>query len=395
VSAVYAWLSRHPRLVDGLLALVLAALGAGSAFGAFHPVLVGVCVLAMTIPVVFRRRNPVAAFSIAVAAGAVSVAVGHRPSGADLAIPVLLYTLAAYRPRRVSLAGLAVCLAGSIVGVGVWTNGLDLYRKIAVALVIFCGTALVAWVLGDSMRYRRAYYAALEERAARLEREADAQAQIATAAERARIARELHDVIAHHVSVMVVQADGAGYALDSNPERTRRALAAISSTGRQTLTEMRRLLGLLRSGDARTELTPQPGLGQLRELVEQARAAGMSVSLTQQGVPHPLPEGAELAAYRVVQESLTNTRKHAGLAAAASITLRYDNDGLVVQVSDNGRGATAEGDGTGHGLAGMRERVEMYGGTVTAGPLPEGGYQVTAQIPAAPALARRQFGGAA
>jgi signal transduction histidine kinase len=349
----------------------------------------------MTVPVVFRRRNPVAAFSVVAASGAVQLAVAPGPSAADLAIPVLLYTLAAYRPRRVSLAGLAVCLAGSIVGVLLWSAGLVLYQQIIVALVIFCGTALIAWVLGDSTRYRRAYYAALEERAARLEQEADAQAQIATAAERARIARELHDVIAHHVSVMVVQADGAGYALDGNPERTRRALAAISATGRQTLTEMRRLLGLLRSGDARTQLTPQPGLGQLRELVEQARAAGMSVSLTQQGAPHPLPEGAELAAYRVVQESLTNTRKHAGLAAAASITLRYDPDGLVVQVSDNGRGAPAAGDGTGHGLAGMRERVEMYGGTVTAGPLADGGYQVTAQIPAAPAPARRQFGGAA
>jgi signal transduction histidine kinase len=396
VSAVYAWLSRHPRLVDGLLALLMAALGVGSAFGRDRWVLVALLlVLAMTIPVVFRRRNPVAAFSVAVAAGAVQLAVLPGPSGADLAIPVLLYTLAAYRPRRISLAGLAVCLVGSIVGVLVWTNGLDLYRKIAVALVLFCGTALIAWVFGDSMRYRRAYYASLEERAARLEREADAQAQIATAAERARIARELHDVIAHHVSVMVVQADGAGYALDGNPERARRALAAISATGRQTLTEMRRLLGLLRSGDARTELTPQPGLGQLRELVEQARAAGMSVSLIQEGAPHPLPEGAELAAYRVVQESLTNTRKHAGLAAAASVTLRYEHDGLVVQVSDNGRADPAAGDGTGHGLAGMRERVEMYGGTVTAGPLPEGGYCVTARIPAAPALARRQLGGAA
>jgi signal transduction histidine kinase len=223
VSAVYAWLSRHPRLVDGLLALLLAALGAGTAF-AGRPAQVALpLLLTMIIPVVFRRRNPVAAFSVAVVSGAVQLAVFPRPSAADLAIPVLLYTLAAYRPRRVSLAGLAICLAGSIVGVLVWTAGLALDRQIIVALVIFCGTALVAWVLGDSMRYRRAYYAALEERAARLEREADAQAQIATAAERARIARELHDVIAHHVSVMVVQADGAGYALDGNPERARRA----------------------------------------------------------------------------------------------------------------------------------------------------------------------------
>jgi signal transduction histidine kinase len=396
VSAVYAWLSRHPRLVDGLLALLLAGLGAGLASNRGRPVPVTLPVLlAMTIPIVLRRQYPVAAFSIAAAAGAVQLGLAPGPSGADLAIPVLLYTLAAYRPRRVSLAGLAVCLAGTIAGVLAWPNGLDLYRKILAALVIFCATSLIAWVLGDSMRYRRAYYAALEERAARLEREADAQAQIATAAERARIARDLHDVIAHHVSVMVVQADGAGYALDSNPDRARQALTAISATGRQALTEMRRLLGLLRSGDARTELTPQPGLGQLRELVEQARAAGMSVSLTQEGAPRPLPEGAELTAYRVVQESLTNTRKHAGLAAAASVTLCYDDDRLVVQVSDDGRGGAAAGDGTGHGLAGMRERVQMYGGTVTAGPLPQGGYRVTAQIPAAPAMPRREFGGAA
>jgi signal transduction histidine kinase len=393
VSAVYAWLSRHPRLVDGLLAFLLAVLGAGTAVRNDPPALP--FVLVMSIAVAFRRQNPVAAFGIAVAAGAGQVAFASGPNVADLAIPVLVYTLAAYQPRWQSLAGLAACLGGSLAGALAWAPSTALYQRVAAALVIFCGTALVAWVLGDSTRYRHAYYAALEERAARLEREADAQAQIAAAAERGRIARELHDVIAHHVSVMVVQADGAGYALDSNPERARQALAAISATGRQALTEMRRLLGLLRSGDARTGLAPQPGLGQLQELVEQARAAGMSVSLTQEGAPRPLPESAELAAYRVVQESLTNTRKHAGLAAAASVTLRYDDDGLVVQVSDDGRGGAAAGDGTGQGLAGMRERVEMYGGTVTAGPLPHGGYQVTARIPAAPSMARRQFGGVA
>jgi len=396
VSAFYAWLGRHPRLVDGLLALLLALLGVGSLTRGGDAALTQLpFMVAMIIAVVFRRRNPAAAFAVAVAAGAGQVAVSHAPTGTDLAIPVLLYTLAAYRPRRVSLAGLAVSLAGSFIGVFVWTNRLDVYGKLLAALVVFCATALVAWVLGDSMRYRRGYYAALEERAARLEREADAQAQIATAAERARIARELHDVIAHHVSVMVVQADGAGYALETSPERARQALAAISATGRQALTEMRRLLGLLRSGDTQVQLAPQPGLGQLRELVAQARAAGMSVSLTQEGTLRPLPEGAELAAYRVVQESLTNTRKHAGLAAAAAVTLRYADDGLVVQVSDDGRGAGVAADGTGHGLAGMRERVEMYGGTMTAGPLPQGGYEVTARIPAVPALARPQLGGAA
>jgi signal transduction histidine kinase len=396
VSAVYAWLSRHPRLVDGALALLLAVLGTGPLFRHSHPLLMMIPIaLVMLAAVVFRRQNPVAAFCAAVAAGAAEVVFGPGPSGTDLAIPVLLYTLAAYRPRKVSLTGLAVCLAGSFLGVLVWAHGLDLYRKIFAAMVIFCGTALIAWVLGDSMQYRRGYYAALEERAARLERERDAQAQVAAAAERARIARELHDVIAHNVSVMVVQADGAGYTLDSNPAQARQALQAISRTGRQALTEMRRLLGLLRSGDVRAEMAPQPGLGQLRELVEQARGAGMSVSLTLDGVPRPLPEGAELAAYRVVQESLTNTRKHAGLGAAASVMLRYTDDGLTVQVSDDGHAAAVSGRGTGHGLAGMRERVGMYDGTVTAGPLPQGGYRVIARIPTAPVPAGTRVGGAA
>ena len=188
-------------------------------------------------------------------------------------------------------------------------------------------------------------------------------------------------MIAHNVSVMVVQADGASYALHSDPERAGQALAAISHTGRKALTEMRRLLGVLRSGDERADLAPVPGLDQLRELVDQARQAGMSVSLSLDGPPRPLPEGAELAAYRVVQESLTNTRKHGGLAAAAAVSLRYEPDGLVLQVTDDGLGAAAAADGPGHGLTGMRERIEMYGGTIHAGPLPSGGYQVTARLP--------------
>src|SRR6202044_1091843 len=281
-----------------------------------------------------------------------------------LAPLVLLYTLAAYRPRRVSIPGLLVSLAGAwavvVVRVGSSVGGVNL---VLLALVISSGTALVAWVLGDSMRYRRAYLKALEDRAARLERERGTQAQIAAAAERARIARELHDVIAHNVSVMVVQADGAGYALRTEPERAGQALAAIAQTGRQALTEMRRLLGVLRSGDEQAGLAPLPGLEQIRELIGQARDAGMSVSLTLFGAPRPLSEGAELAAYRVVQESLTNTRKHGGLGAAAAVSLRYEPDALLLQVTDDGLGAAAAAaDEPGHGLTGMRERIEMYGG---------------------------------
>jgi len=382
MSALYAWLSRHPRLVDGVPAFFLAVVGGASARPGKLAILLPI-VAVMSIAVMFRRRYPVEAFAAAVAAGAVQVVTDSRPIlVSDLAIPVLLYTLAAYRPRRLSLPGLAVCLVGSVVATAVWVNNpLGTVQTIGLALVIFSGTALVAWVLGDSMAYRRAYLTSLEDRAARLERERDAQAQVAAAAERARIARELHDVIAHNVSVMVVQADGAGYALGSDPQRAAAALGAISRTGRQALAEMRRLLGVLRSGDEQVGLAPVPGLNQLRELLGQARDAGMSVSLTVEGTPRPLSEGAELAAYRVVQESLTNTRKHGGLAASAAVTLRFQPDGLLLEVTDDGLGAAAASDGTGHGLKGMRERVEMYGGKVDAGPLPGGGYRVTALLP--------------
>jgi len=416
---VYGWLSRHPRLVDGVPAALLFLLGIASGVGSVTareqvtqrgqvvssaPVavfgarpallLLLLILLGLSVPVVFRRTYPVQAFTVAAVAAALQVVFIARPLGTDLALLILLYTLAAYRPRRVSLLGLCVCLVGAFVAVARWTPAqTGLVQQVLLAGVIISGTALVAWVLGDSMRYRRAYLTALEDRAARLERERDAQAQIAAAAERARIARELHDVIAHNVSVMVVQADGASYALRTDPERAGQALAAISHTGRKAMAEMRRLLGILRSGDERADLAPVPGLDQLRELVDQARQAGMSVSLSLDGRPRPLPEGAELAAYRVVQESLTNTRKHGGLAAAATVSLHYEPDGLVLQVTDDGLGAAAA-DGPGHGLTGMRERIEMYGGTVDAGPLPGGGYQVTARLPSV-AADRHALGGAA
>jgi signal transduction histidine kinase len=252
-----------------------------------------------------------------------------------------------------------------------------------VSTIMFAGPSLIAWVLGDSMRYRRAYYAGLEDRAARLEAERDAQAQIAAAAERARIARELHDVVAHNVSVMVVQADGASYTIDTDPDRAREALGAIAGTGRQALAEMRRLLGVLRQEKDGTDpgRAPLPGIGQLGELLEHTRAAGLAVGLTVEGVPRPLPDGAALAAYRIVQESLTNTRKHAGPMATAQVTLRYLEDALVLRITDDGPGPVSASDGGGHGLTGMRERVAIYGGWVQAGPKAGGGFQVTARLP--------------
>jgi signal transduction histidine kinase len=397
VSAVYAWLRRHPKLVDGGLAVALAFLGTASAAAmVFRPGSAAVgfgrlaaipLALLLAVPVVFRRSYPAGAFAAAIVIGALQVLLDVRPNATDLAVVILLYTLAAYTPRRISITGLAICLIGSAAAVARWMpDQLSVLDAVAVGSIMFAGPSLIAWVFGDSMRYRRAYYTSLEDRAARLEAERDAPAQIAAAAERARIARELHDVVAHNVSVMVVQADGASYALGSDPDRARQALAAISATGRQALTEMRRMLGVLRRDEDGTEpeRAPLPGIGQLGELLEQARETGLPVSFTVEGVPQPLPDGAALAAYRIVQESLTNTRKHGGPRATAQVTLRYLEDALLLRITDDGRGAAAASDGAGHGLTGMRERVAIYGGWVQAGPRPAGGYQVTARLPLTP-----------
>jgi signal transduction histidine kinase len=393
VTAVYAWLRRHRVLVDSVLAAFLGLVSLGSLLQRTPAAVV--VVLLMIIPVALRRRVPVAAFVTAVVAGAwqvLGLGMTTRGSGAhagplpsDVALLVLLYTVAAYRPRRYSIPALLTCIGGSLVAVLVWLpvpGQVGLGERLFLSGFLFGGISLACWVLGDSMRYRRGYYTALEDKAARLEAERHAEAKVAAAAERARIARELHDVVAHHVSVMVVQADGAGYVLGSDPDRAAKALAAVSATGRQALTELRRLLGVLRSADQRTELAPLPGLDDLRELLDQARAAGLEVTYKLTGSPHELQEGAELAAYRVVQESLTNTRKHAGLVATAAVTLQYEPDGLIVQVTDNGMAAPG-GEPAGHGLTGMRERIEMYGGTVAAGPLPGGGFRVRAWLPSA------------
>ena len=397
MSALYAWLRRHPLLVDSVLAGMLALL---SVTQVVHDpaVQIPIAVL-MLAPVAVRRKATDTAFAIAALAGLLQLVVDQPASGAlmqrtagprasDLAILVLLYSVAAYRPRRHSVTALIVCLIGTSVATLTWfpTPGPHQIAQLAFAAALLAGTALLAWVLGDSMHYRRGYYIALEDRAARLEAERDAQSKIAAAAERARIARELHDVVAHHVSVMVVQADGARYALRADPDRADHALAAIAGTGRQALTEMRRLLGVLRSAGEQSGLAPVPGLGEVRELLDQARAAGLEVSYTLSGTPRDLPEGVELAAYRVVQESLTNTRKHGGPAATAAVALRYGTGCLTVEVTDDGLGLT--GDSTpGHGLAGMRERIAMYGGTVQAGPLSGGGYRVVATLPCPPATA--------
>jgi signal transduction histidine kinase len=403
MERLYAWLRRHPWLVDGTLAVILLA-GAANAYLGDAAVLPASLALAGTVAV--RRRFPVSAYATALAIGVAQVVVGIgptftnsplQPTFADAAILVLLYTVAAERPRWVSLPGLAACVVLFVAVVARYNPGGNQPHHLEFFLVtalLYLLTPTSAWVLGDSMGYRRAYSAALEERANRAERERDAQAQIAAAAERARIARELHDVIAHNLSVMVAQADGGAYAFDAAPAQSREALAEIGRTGRQALSEMSSLLGVLRTGPETPPLAPPPAADEIAQLVTQAREAGMRVSHTGEGAVRPLPGGLSLAAYRIVQEALTNVRKHAGPEAAAEVTVHYGHDDLLVRVTDDGPGAA----GTlprysgpqpavtpGHGLTGMRERAATYGGTVQAGPRPGGGFEVTARLPLPPA----------
>ncbi|GFH39189.1 sensor histidine kinase [Streptomyces pacificus] len=349
-----------------------------------------VTVLLLCLAVALRRRVPERMLLLVAGVGLAQLALDVAPNPADFAMLVLIYTVAAHDGRRwASHLALTGGLCAATLAQIRWPEpGMTAGTKIFFTAVMTVPFAL-AWVLGDSLRTRRAYFAQLEERASRLEKEREAQSKVAVAAERARIARELHDVVAHNVSVMVVQADGAAYVLDASPDQARQALETISSTGRQALAEMRRLLGILRTGDAPEsgEYVPQPDVEQIKELVEQVRGAGLTIDFRVEGTPRPLPSGVELTAYRIVQEALTNTRKHGGPDAGASVRLVYFDDGLGLLVEDDGRGAAHElyedggTDGRGHGLIGMRERVGMVGGTLDAGPRPGGGFRISALLP--------------
>ncbi|MFE0702965.1 sensor histidine kinase [Streptomyces sp. NPDC058872] len=395
MQRLYDFLRRHPTGVDTFWAVVLLGFSllwvASTAPAVDRPVaFVGVAVL-FSLVVALRRRAPERMLLLAVGLGLVQLGFGLEPFLADFAMLVIIFTVAAHDgPRWASRLALIGGLCAATLAQLRWPteDPGSPAAKVFFTIIMTVPFAL-AWVLGDSLRTRRAYFAQLEERASRLEQEREAQAKVAVAAERARIARELHDVVAHNVSVMVVQADGAAYVMDSSPETAKQALETISTTGRQALAEMRRLLGILRTGEHQEagEYVPQPDVQQIEDLVEQVRGAGLTVDFAIEGSPRPLPSGVELTAYRIVQEALTNTRKHGGPDVGASVRLVYFDDGLGLLVEDDGRGAPQEmyedggADGRGHGLIGMRERVGMVGGTLDAGPRPGGGFRISALLP--------------
>jgi signal transduction histidine kinase len=364
---IWNWLRRHPFLVDVVLALAVGTVYVGRAVH-FHRAAGGVTLALLQVaPLLVRRRYPVAVLAVVAAACALDIAV--YSNGVPVAAAIAAYTVAEQRSRTESLVVAAI----AALGIALTALVVDGWSQALGDLVPFAA----AWVFGDNLGTRRAYTRALEERAERLEREQEREAARAVAEEQARIARELHDVIAHNLSVMVVQAAAANDVFDARPERAREALRTIEATGRTALAELRRLLGGVRGDGA--DFTPQPDLGQLDVLIDQVRAAGLQVVFRIQGEPRPLPAALELSAYRVVQEALTNTLKHAH-ASRVDIALNYSDGALDIEVCDDGTGNGSE-PGAGHGLIGMRERVGVFGGSLDTGPAPGGGFKITARFP--------------
>jgi signal transduction histidine kinase len=314
----------------------------------------------------WRRRAPLVVAGVTLLAWAVTLGSGY----ADVGGQVIIALYSAGRHSTEDRWGhLAVDAAVVLVIVDTLTDPAPWGEALFGAVILF-----VAWYVGRRLRLR-------QERAAQLAREQAAEARRIVVEERARIARELHDVVAHRVSLMTVQAGAAKAVAAEDPEAALRAMGAVEEAGRQALAELRHLLGVLRPEADPDGLGPQPGLADLPKLVEQVRGAGLDVSLATDGVSGELPARVDLFAYRIVQEALTNVLKHAGPGARTEVRLGTDSRGIVVEVRDDGQGATVMPGSGGHGLVGMRERARLLGGTLEARPRPGGGFQVVAHLP--------------
>jgi signal transduction histidine kinase len=354
-------------------------------------------VAALTFPLVFRRRAPMTVF-LAIAAVAFVQWLVTAPALADVSLLVALYTVALESEWVLVVAASVILEAGVVMATVRWTpTGNDVK-----SFVFLTGLAFTALLAGIVVRALRSQLDWLSERAERLELERDQQASLAAATERARIAREMHDVVSHNIQVMVTLADAAARAQASDPSRAAEAIQEVSSTGRQALTDMRRMLGVLRedpgggggNGAARPSLAPQPGLRELDALVERVRGTGLAVSLERSGRPFEVTGAAGLTVYRIVQEALTNALKHAEALETVEVCLAFDDPDVSVRVVDDGRTkVTAPGPGNGnghgrpvlptgggHGVAGMAERAAAFGGTLDAGPRAAGGWEVMATL---------------
>lgn len=393
-NPVYRWFATHTGIVDVVLTGVLLFFTAvpyainATFTGGDSSLVVLVVHIGLVLPLVWRRSHPIRATAIVLAICLIQVTFDIEMVLGQVSVLILIAALAAYAPRWASWTGLALGLAGVVLAVlrymipGVAVPS----RLIVIVVATLAGWSFVgiAWVVGDLTRSRRLEKEALSERADRAERERERDRQLAAAEERAHIARELHDIVAHSLSVVVTQADGARYAAPPSAGPVLPALEAIAETARASLADMRRLLGVLRDGDSAAPIAPAETLADLPRLIETVRSSGLQVRFTaavREGVP--LSAGAQLVLFRVIQESLTNVLKHGGPAATAEVTLTSGDTGLEVRVRDDGLGSRAavDSEGSGHGLLGMRERVALYHGTVEAGPRDGRGFEVVARLP--------------
>lgn len=442
MHSIYDWFSRHRFAVDVVLMSVLwlMAMPLSISDGGYmrtpgQMLVAGIFATALLVPLAWRRTRTVMAGFLIAGVAIAQWALGISPMVSNIAVPLIVYALAAFGPRWASLCGLGLAMLGSIMLVTRYFYDLtmvslaDLPYTIVLILMVWV-LVLFSWTAGDLTRTKRLREQALSDRAHRLEIEAQHERDLAASDERAHIAREMHDIVAHSLSVIITQADGARYAAAANPEIAPETLATIAATGRSSLQEMRRLLGVLRGGDE-ASTRPLPGLADLDELLLGIRATGLPVEFTVTGTARrQLPPGAELSAYRMVQEGLTNVIKHAGPNVQSTVHLVWNARGLDITVHDDGRGATAAlstnpvpqlptrspsispesrndvvphagGQSTktlhprtgplrtvsgapaagGNGLRGMSERVKLYDGHLSAGPLPGGGFGISAFIP--------------
>jgi len=398
----WGWIGRlQPRIFDRLLVGFLLSIGLinaildlrfaeralrfplGAPTGMAIPFLVGLALLLVqVVPLLWRRSHPSVVLLLVAAAFAVRVLLNFNPGIAGFGLLVAMYSVAAYEWGVRRLVFLVVAGLGFIAGFVVFgVTGNPRSFAITVPSLFF----VAAWLIGDYLRTRRAYVAQLEERAARLERERDQDRRLAADEERTRIARELHDVVAHDVSVIAIQAGAARAVQATRPEAAAQALGLIETTARETLIELNRLLGVLRANNGATaDRRPQPGISQLPGLVEELRAAGLEVDARVEGEARPLSPAVDLSAYRILQEATTNVLKHAR-ARRVDIRVRYAETMLALDVRDDGAGDGRDpAASSGHGLIGMRERVALFGGKLHAGRNRAGGFSVHARLPLTP-----------